>query len=331
MSGKRRHLVWDAHAFLTLNPDVDITVLDRHRKAGASFVSVNVGMDMNPLADIIRVIASFRRQIANHGDYFVQVDGIDDVRRAKSQGKLAVAFDLEGSVMLADDPDMVYLFHHLGVRQIHLAYNRNNSVGGGCHDRDIPLSALGHEMVAAINQAGMLLDCSHTGYRTSMDVMAASTKPVIFSHSNPSALVEHGRNISDEQIRACAATGGVIGINGVSRFLNDRTASPETIFRHIDYVADLVGPAHVGLGIDHMYDLGVNDRPHGIDPNFWWPKDAGYNKEKPIGDISVMAPELSPGLTRIMLEHGYGENQVRDILGLNFMRVAKKSWAKSDR
>ena len=114
---------------------------------------------------------------------------------------------------------MVALYRDLGVRQIHLAYNRNNSVADGCHDVERGLTALGRRIVAAVNDAGLLMDCSHTGRRCSLDIMAASTQPVIFSHSNPLALVEHGRNVTDEQIRACAATGGVVCVSGVSMFV----------------------------------------------------------------------------------------------------------------
>ena len=117
---------------------------------------------------------------------------------------------------------MVALYRDLGVRQIHLAYNRNNSVADGCHDVERGLTPLGRRMVAAVNDAGLLMDCSHTGRRCSLDIMAASTRPVIFSHSNPLALVEHGRNVTDEQIRACAATGGVVCVSGVSMFLGTR-------------------------------------------------------------------------------------------------------------
>ena len=82
---------------------------------------------------------------------------------------------------------MVALYRDLGVRQIHLAYNRNNSVADGCHDVERGLTALGRKIVAAVNEAGLLMDCSHTGRRCSLDIMAASTQPVIFSHSKPLA------------------------------------------------------------------------------------------------------------------------------------------------
>src|SRR5260370_14991956 len=173
--------------------------LERHRAAGVSFVSVNVGMDMNPIAQVLRVIAGCRAWLEEHSDHFLLAGPLAMVERDKREGKLAVAFDPEGSVMLEDDPAMVRLYRDLGVRQIHLAYNRDNSVAGGCHGSDIPLTPLGRKVVAAINEAGLLMDCSHSGYRTSMEIMERSTRPVIFSHANPRALKDHARNFADDQ------------------------------------------------------------------------------------------------------------------------------------
>src|SRR5436305_6950436 len=108
-----KSLVWDAHACLPLVPGTSMAALERHRAAGISFVSVNVGMDMNPLSQVMRVIAGFRAWLEAHDDRFVLAGTLEDVERAKAEGKLAVAFDLEGSVMLEDDPGMVRLFRDL--------------------------------------------------------------------------------------------------------------------------------------------------------------------------------------------------------------------------
>ena len=207
------------------------------------------------------------------------VEDAADVERAQAEGKLAVAFDLEGGVPLCERPEMVQLFYDLGVRQVHLAYNRNNAIGGGCYDDDVPLSALGRRIVEAINDAGMLMDCSHTGYRTSMDIMAMSRAPVIFSHANPLALAANGRNIRDDQIDACVATGGIVCVNGVGRFLGDPEARTEAIVRHIDYLVQRVGADHVGLGIDYEYHQGLDDAPPGLDRAHWWPPAHGYGPE----------------------------------------------------
>jgi membrane dipeptidase len=320
----RDALVWDSHACMPLHPDADLGALARHRAAGVDFVSINIGMDMNPLAQIFTTIASFRAQLRDRPDLFVPVEDAADVERAKAAGKLAVAFDLEGGVPLCERPEMVQLFYDLGVRQIHLAYNRNNAIGGGCYDDDVPLSALGRGIVAAINDAGMLMDCSHTGYRTSMDIMALSHAPVVFSHANPLALAANGRNIRDDQIDACVATGGVICVNGVGRFLGDPGAGTAAIVRHVDHLIERVGPQHVGLGLDYEYDQGLDDTPPGLDRTYWWPPAHGYGKEGPR--IRIAAPEQFPEITLGLLELGYPEAAVRNILGANMLRVARRVW-----
>jgi membrane dipeptidase len=317
-----RSLVWDAHACLPLIPGHSMGALERHRAAGVSFVSVNVGMDMNPVAQVMRVIAGFRAWLADHSDRFLLAGSVADVERAKREGKLAVAFDLEGSVMLEDDPAMVRLYRDLGVRQIHLAYNRDNSVAGGCHGSDIPLTPLGRSVVEAINQAGLMMDCSHSGYRTSMEIMERSARPVIFSHSNPRALKNHARNIGDDQIDACARTGGVVAINGIGIFLGANDISVETLLRHIDYAVERIGPEHVGLGLDYMFGELSGDLPPGSRPEEWWPPGNEYD----VADMKTVPPERFPAITEALLVRGYADADVRRILGGNMLRVAGASW-----
>jgi membrane dipeptidase len=317
-------LVWDSHACLPLHPDAEVGALERHRAAGVDFVSINIGMDMNPLSQIMAVIASFRAQLRARPERFVAVEDAQDVLRAKAEGKLAVAFDLEGGVPLGERPEMVQLFYDLGVRQIHLAYNRNNSIGGGCYDDDLPLSELGRRVVRAINVAGMLMDCSHTGYRTSMDIMALSDAPVIYSHANPLALAANGRNIRDDQIDACVATGGIVCVNGVGRFLGDPQARTPAILRHIDYLVQRVGADHVGLGLDYVYDQGLDDDPPGLERARWWPPEHGYGRDGPR--IKIAAPEQFPEITEGLLGMGYPETDIRRILGENMLDVARRVW-----
>ena len=287
----RDALVWDAHACLPLHPDADLGALARHHAAGVDFVSVNIGMDMNPLTQIMAVLASFRAQLRRRGDLFVQIADAADVERAKAAGKLAVAFDLEGGVPLCERPEMVQLFYDLGVRQIHLAYNRNNSIGGGCYDDDMPLSGLGRRIVHAINRAGMLMDCSHTGYRTSMDIMAVSHAPVIYSHANPLALAANGRNIRDDQIDACVATGGVVCVNGIGgssatpRRAPRRSSATSTIWCSASAPSSRVGST---TSTPRAWTTGRR---------VWiartGPPEHGYGKEGP--SLRNAAPEQFPG------------------------------------
>ena len=321
----RDAVVWDAHACLPLHPDCDVTMLRRHHAAGATFVSVNIGMDMNPLGQILPVIASFRAQIARQPELFVQVDTADDVLRAKAEGKLAVAFDLEGGIPLCGRPEMVGLFRDLGVRQIHLAYNRNNPIGGGCYDEDVPLSPLGRRVVEAIYAAGVLMDLSHTGHRTSLDIMALGLGPAIFSHANPRRVQYDLRNATDEQIDACAAGGGIVCANGVGRFLTDPRGGTSAILDCVDYLVDRIGPTRVGLGVDYSYPAGtLDDDPPGLDRAYWWPPAHGYGGG--IGGIKIASPEQLPEITEGLLRRGYGEADVRAILGLNMLELARRAW-----
>ncbi len=317
---------WEAHACLPLHPHADFGPIDRLHAAGVNYVSINIGMDMNPVSQVTAVIAGFRATIAAHPERYVLASTVQDIEQAAAAGKLAIGFDLEGAMPLLDQPEMVALYRALGVRQMHLAYNRNNSVAGGCHDVEQGLTPLGHKIVAAINAAGVLMDCSHTGRKCSLDIMAASTQPVIFSHSNPLALVQHGRNVTDEQIRACAATGGVICVSGVSIFLGTRTPDADDVARHSAYVANLVGVQHAGIGLDISFRQSeLDDNPPGdYDPTYWWPKSAGYDRA--ISKSTYPPIESWTVLGDALRKTGMTADEAALVMGGNMMRVAGQVW-----
>jgi membrane dipeptidase len=317
---------WDAHMCLPLHPQASFTPIDQLRSAGLNYVSINVGMDMNPVSQILSVMAGYRATIAAHPEKYALVGSVADIERARLGGQIAIGFDLEGAMPLLEQPDLVALYANLGVRQIHFAYNRNNSVADGCHDVERGLTSLGRTMVEAVNAAGLLMDCSHTGRRCSLEIMEASAKPVIFSHANPLALVEHGRNISDAQIRACAATGGVICISGVSRFLGTPNPAAHDVARHAAYVADLVGVQHVGIGLDIGFsEAGLDDRPPGdFDPRYWWPESAGYATG--ISGIRYTPVDTWEKLDAALQATGMHPDEAALVLGGNMLRVAQQVW-----
>ncbi len=319
---------WEAHACLPLHPQADFSPLDSLRAAGVNYVSLNVGMDMNPVSQILSVIAAFRANIAAQPQRFRLVSSVAEIKQAAAAGVLAVGFDLEGAMPLLEQPDMVALYRDLGVRQIHLAYNRNNSVADGCHDVERGLTPLGRRMVQAVNEAGLLMDCSHTGRRCSLDIMAASSRPVIFSHANPLALVAHGRNISDEQIRACAATGGVVCVSGVSAFLGTRSPGADDVARHAAHVANLVGVQHAGIGLDISFRQDeLNDKPPGdYDPDYWWPKAAGYNRS--VERMTYTPVDTWQVLSGALQKVGMSAAEAAAVMGDNMLRVAGLAWQR---
>ncbi len=316
-------LVWDAHAGVFPDPEIDLTLLNAWRDHGADHLSLNVGFDIMDRDRTMATLAAYRAWVLAHGERFVLAGTLDDIADAKRHGKLAVAFDIEGMNALGGDIAMVERYHALGVRQMLFAYNLNNAAAGGCHDADMGLSDFGRAIVREMNRTGMIVDCSHAGYRTTMDIMAESAKPVVFSHSNPIALCDRQRNIRDEQIEACARTGGVVGINGMGIFLGDNDIGTRTIVRHIRHVCDLVGTGHVGFGFDYSPATGVDlgailaSRPD------YWP--AGQRYDTP--DIKHAGPAHLPDIVEGLLQRGFGDNEIRGILGENFRRVAAAAWA----
>ena len=318
---------WDAHMCLPLHPQASFAPIDQLRGLGLNYVSINVGMDMNPVAQIMSVIAGYRATIAAHSDRYRLVSRVADIEAAQAAGQIAIGFDLEGAMPLLEQPDMVALYASLGVRQIHFAYNRNNPVADGCHDVARGLTPLGRRMVEAVNAAGVLMDCSHTGRQCSLEIMAASSKPVIFSHANPLALVDHGRNITDEQIRACAATGGVVCVSGVSMFLGRDAPTALDVAQHAAYVADLVGVQHVGIGLDNGFsEAALNDRPTGdFDPAYWWPRSAGYANA--IAGVRYTPITAWQELAAALQATGMHADDAARVLGGNMVRVAQQVWS----
>ncbi|MET4805586.1 membrane dipeptidase [Limibacillus sp. MBR-115] len=314
-------IIWDCHAGVQCRADLDLSFLDRWRKGGGTYLGLNIGWDAMPWEHTLRCAAHYRRWIEMNPDKFMMAGSVQDIHHAKATGKLAVAFDLEGANALNENIEMISMYYRLGVRHMNFAYNVNNAFGGGAHDVDMHLTELGRQAVAEMNRIGMMVDCSHTGYMTSMDIFELSEAPVIFSHSNPRAVYDHGRNIRDDQIKACAATGGVVGINGISTFLNGRDAKMETVFAHIDYVVNLVGIEHVGIGVDIVLDkaegLEMNDNYSKMFP--------GYSAAD-WADMHNYMPEQFSELTETLVKKGYSDEHVRLILGENFLRVAAKVW-----
>ena len=316
----RSALVWDDHGGFGYTKASALEGLERWRAAGIDYLSINAGYDVMPWTKTLEATSQYRHWIRTHPDLFVQVETVADIDQARREGKLAVAFDLEGMNALNGDIGMVDLYYRLGVRQMLFAYNRNNLAGGGCHDEDVGLTDFGREVIREMNRVGMVVDCSHCAYRTSMEAIEASESPVIFSHANARELCDHERNIWDDQIRACAATGGVIGVTGVGIFLGPKGPTVEHLAEHIDHMVALVGADHVGFGMDSVLHAHKAHQPFTRSREYW------PERQYPDSGTGYVPPEEAPRLTQALLDRSYSEKDIRGILGENFRRVAKAVW-----
>jgi membrane dipeptidase len=347
--------VWDMTLPWGSQHDLEhkLGTLERAAAYGHTLVSLTLAGDWQGMTGAIQSIARERAYFLGNPDKFVLVDRFADIEAAKRDGKLAIVFHFQGTGPVESDINLVETYHALGIRHMLMAYNCKNLVGDGCTERtDDGLSRFGVALIEEMNRVGMIVDATHTGHRTTMDMFEVSKDPVIFSHSNPSALWDIPRNIKDDQIKACAKTGGVVCINGVDIFLGMEDYLIAMMVKHMAYVAELVGPAYVGIGTDYVADIrgehGEFEQRTGTLPDPSTPARfvtqaerfnpmevhlTAYLKAsggKTVGphwdDCYYVGPQDFPELTEQLIKHGFSEAEVRGILGENIMRVAKQVW-----
>lgn len=314
-------IVWDNHGCMPLRMDASfLPQLQRYRDAGVTTASLNVGCAEMSLTEHVRVLSFMRRWIAQRPESYRLVVRAEDVERCKRHGTLGITFDIEGMYPVQNDLSMVQTFYELGVRWMLVAYNRNNKAGGGCQDEDTGLTAVGRQIIDEMERVGMVLCCSHAGYRTARAALEYAKKPVIFSHSNPRALWDHPRNIPDDLIKLCGRTGGVVNLSGIGIFLGENDNSTEALVRHIDYVVQLIGAEHVGLGLDYVFDQEELDADIRSHPETY-PTEIGYT-----AGINMVEPERVPLIVEALLQRGYTDTAVQGILGHNNLRIARQVW-----
>jgi membrane dipeptidase len=313
---------WDHHACMPLRPNDTsfLPQLARHRAAGFDAVTLNVGFGEQGPEQHLRMLAALRHWVLTHPDDYLLLLTADDVEQARTSGRLAVGFDIEGANAIGDQISLIQMYYDLGVRWMLLAYNTSNRVGGGCQAEDGGLTVFGRAVVAEMERVGMQVCLSHTGHRTVRDVLSEATRPVIFSHSNCAALHPHPRNIPDDLIRLCADGGGVVGINGVGIFLGRNDISSETYARHVDHVVQLVGPSHVAIALDYVFDVSELEE-HVQRMKATFPVGLGYE----LG-ARFVAPEQLEEIIGVLQGWGYRDEDLAALLGGNLMRLARQVW-----
>lgn len=277
--------------------------LPRLREGGVDvqFFAVFVEPEYKPERSLPRCLhlldVFYREVVSCPGVRLVTSAG--DLDGALRTGDLAAVLSLEGGEAIGTDLSVLRVLHRLGVRCVGLVWNQRNYLADGVSEERTGggLTSVGVSVVAELNRLGMIVDVSHLTEPGFQDVLSVSTMPVIASHSNARAVCDHPRNLTDGQIRALAAKGGVMGINFCPAFVDADHPSLERVVDHIDHVIQLVGPDHVGLGSD--FD-GIEAAVPGLD------------------DVASY-----PRLTESLLSRGYGDNLVAKILGGNLLRLLR--------
>ncbi|WP_072690675.1 dipeptidase [Rhodococcus marinonascens] len=316
--------LWEQHCCLPLQPTASIAGLRRYRRPAGSYLSVNVGYAAQGKAESTAIAENFRSQAGGDIELVTEFGDVDAVRDA---GGLALAFDLEDSAPLDGDLSNVAHFYELGVRSLLPTYNRANAAGCGCLDTDdTGLTRYGRDLVREMNSVGMMVDGSHCSTRTGLDLSASTERPMIYSHSNLRRLWDHPRNITDDQARACADSGGVIGINGVGIFLGVNAPEDEeqrlsAMADHIEAAVDLVEVDHVGIGSDYSFDAEDCFAEIASHADSF---SAAYTA---WGPLQWVPPEDVLTLDRILRDRGFDEASIEAVYGGNLARVAAAVWA----
>jgi membrane dipeptidase len=268
---------------------------------------------------VVRWAAFTRATAGQRGDVFVAEDA-GGIARASFSRAIALYLALESATPVLDRLDNVDLLWGAGIRSMGLTYNTRNTLGDGLlSPSDEGLTPFGRQVVARMNELGMLVDLGHVGDRTSLDAAAATSRPLVISHAGARALWDSPRLKPDEVIRACAETGGVIGIEAAPHTtltLEHRTHDIDAVMAHVAYCLELVGEDHVALGPDTMF--GDHRGLHNLHPT------ALPSPEHPI--VPFVLGFENPGechrnATAWMIRHGYDDAVIEKVLGRNVMRV----------
>jgi membrane dipeptidase len=310
-------------------PPPDGKQVERLRAGGVTTIHTTVAI-FEDFRGLVGRILDLRQVVERHRGAVRIVGSVEEIRRARAAGQIGVILGIQNATPIEDDERLVGVMHALGIRVVQLTYNDRNLVGDGCAEAtDAGLSAFGRRVVAALNRAGILIDLSHVGERTAREAIDASSSPVAVTHSNARALCDHPRNLSDDTIRAVAARGGIIGVNGFPGFLLPGPRpkpTADTLVDHMIHIAGIAGPSHVGIGLDldeadtpPEHYLTWDGQPglgrHPFPPGFLPPWPWSYA-------IRSMADFME--VPEAMLRRGFSEEEVVGILGENFLRVFRE-------
>lgn len=313
--------------------------LDGWRVSGVTCIFQNAGEESQDPLTLLKRLARFTFATDLLKESVTKAALPDDIEAAKRQGRHSLYLTGNGVpltqqwVSIPDELRYLRVFYQLGIRMMHLTYQRRNMIGDGCGEiSNAGLSDFGKAVIAEMNRIGVIPDCAHSGWQTSLEAAQVSSQPVVASHTTCAALdpKPHARSKPDEVIRAIADSGGYVGICCIPRFLRG-TGDIAMFLNHIDHVVKKFGISHVAIGTDISYtsqnsaaeNKKVPRQPkRREDFRMLWPAD-DYKTTKAMDDS--LAWTNWPLYTVGLVQRGYSDEAIRQIIGGNVMRVARES------
>jgi membrane dipeptidase len=307
--------------------------LDLVRGSGIDVIKLSLGGINSDFEHTVAEIAQVQQLFEVHPAYFTQVRVADDMARAKRESRLGIILSFESADMLQGRVESLELFRNLGVRVMQMSYNRKSPFAAGVMEPEGGgLTDLGRKAVLEMNRLGIAVDLSHANSQTTSDVLALSSKPPVMTHAGCAAIHPHPRNKTDEQLRALAARGGVVGIFDLPYL----TASPrqpavEDYMEHMEHALKVVGEEHVGIGSDvgiAPFDTsakGMADFAKELEER----RKSGLSapeEDRPTYVEGLNTPRRIELICDQLLKRGYPPRVAEKVMGANFARVFADIW-----
>ena len=267
-----------------------------------------------------------------HQDYARICRGMDDIHAAKREGQIAILFSLEAATPIENEVDRIDILFGLGIRQMGIAYSEANTLGSGLKEaRDGGLTVFGRRAVTRMNQLGVVIDVSHSGDQTCLDTFEHSERPVLITHAGARGVWDTPRMKPDSVLRACADSGGVIGLEAAphtSLSHQHPQHSIESVMDHFTYCVELMGIDHVGFGPDTLYgdhvalhdvfatNLGVHEAHNG----------PAYEKVSHVAGLENPTENFF-NIVGWLVKHGYSDEDIVKVTGGNVLRALGQIWS----
>ncbi len=279
-------------------------------------------------------IGRYEREIDRNPGVLARIRAVADLAAAKAAGRTGFIYGFQDAVAFETDLSRLDNLYRLGIRIVQPTYNRRNLLGDGCLEpANAGLSKAGVEAIARMNELGILVDLSHCGRRTAADAIAASTRPVAFTHTGSAAQNDHPRNRTDAELRAVAEKGGVSGVFFMPFLREGRQPAAADVIRHLEHMIQVAGEDHVSIGTDGGISAEV------LTPEFR-ERHAGFVRRRRAAGISapgetedgflfaneLNSPRRLETLADMLSARGHSDARIEKILGANLVRVFADTW-----
>lgn len=299
----------------------------------SGITAVNYTISEPDFEGTVKNLALIQALVEKYPDVFAIVRNHSDISRAKRENRVGIIPGFQDTTFLEDDPGRIEMFRNLGVRIMQITYNNRSAFGDGCLEPgNAGLSKAGTAAIKKMNEIGIAVDLSHSGYRTTTEAIAASSKPVLISHAGCASVYAHPRNKPDEVLRSLADRGGYFGVYLMPYLVASPTVpTREHVLDHLLHAIDVCGADHVGIGSDGSIERVVLTAAQKAD----FDADIARRRKLGIGapgeDRYPYVPDLNgPDHMQVIADElarrGQPSSVVEKVLGANFQRVLGEIW-----